>query len=136
MATHPQGNSKDAQKPREAGGHWLQISFHPDFFLRDVLGEEQQEGRDGNSSGSLLGIPPGLHREEILGLSGQSRRSHSLESAIPSTEVMETPGVSLRLNSHWHQQGRLVKHEGAYAVGVTVAQSPKMSRSKTERKGI
>lgn len=52
------------------------------------------------------------------------------------TEVMETPGVSLRLNSHWPQQGRLVKHEGAYAVGVTVAQSPKMSRSKTERKGI
>lgn len=69
-------------------------------FLRSVLEEEQQEGRDGNSSGSLLGIPPRLHREEILGLSGQSRRSHSLESAFPNTDRMETPGVSLRLNCH------------------------------------
>lgn len=110
--------------------------FPHNFFLRDVLREEQQEGRDGNSSGSGLGIPPRLHREEIWGLSGQSRRSHSLESAFPNAEVMETPGVSLRLNPHWDQPGRLVKHEGVCALGVIVAPSPKMSMRKTERKGI
>lgn len=45
----PRGSSRDAQSPG------MQVG---DGDLRTVLGEERQEGRDGNSGSSLLGISP------------------------------------------------------------------------------
>lgn len=76
IATHLQGNSNEAQSPGKWVGTGYRCVSTKVFFFGECAEEEQQEGRDGDSSGSLLGIPPRLHREEVLGLPGQSRRSH------------------------------------------------------------
>lgn len=54
-------------------------------------------------------------------------REGNLEGVYPQDIVLlqrwKAPG--LRLDSHRHQQGRLGKHEGAWAARVAPAQSPR-----------
>lgn len=84
------GNSRDAQSPG------MQVGAHD---LRAVLGEKQQEGRDGNSGSSLLSISPnrttqgrdpGVFRpvQRVLFAGGCFSLMHCVIAG------MEAPGVS------------------------------------------